>query len=72
MNKRITVQQVRDTVRLAKKAKLDIYLDFMIAYPGEDETDIIKTIDFAKELNPDYAQISITVLMRERRSTKMP
>ena len=33
----------------------------MLGTPGETEKDIRKTITFAKKLNPDYAQFSLTI-----------
>ena len=33
---------------------------FMIGFPTETKEDILKTISFAKELNPDIAQFLVT------------
>lgn len=62
MNKGITVDKARESVLLAKKAGLDILIDFMIGYPGETLKQIEKTIKFACELDPDYVQFGITIL----------
>lgn len=62
MNKGITVEQAREAVKLTKKFGIDVYLDFMIGYPKETKEQIMKTINFAKELDPDYVQFAITTL----------
>jgi radical SAM superfamily enzyme YgiQ (UPF0313 family) len=62
MNKKITVSQARKTVELTKKAGIDVFLDFMIGYPGETLEQIRATVKFAKELDPAYVQFGITTL----------
>jgi radical SAM superfamily enzyme YgiQ (UPF0313 family) len=60
MNKRITVAQVRETVRITKEAGLEMLLDFMIGYPGETEEQIRRSVAFARELDPDFAIFGVT------------
>ncbi|MBS3076207.1 radical SAM protein [Candidatus Pacearchaeota archaeon] len=61
IKKGITLEQVRNSVKLAKKAKLEVAGFFMIGLPGETKETMQQTIDFAKELNLDLAKISITI-----------
>ncbi|NTW33919.1 MAG: radical SAM protein [Bacteroidetes bacterium] len=63
MNKRITIEQIRKAIKLTKKAGIDVFLDFMLGYPGETIEQMNRTIKFAIELNPDYLQFGITVLL---------
>lgn len=61
IGKRITLQQIRDAVRLCKEAGLESTVFFMIGNLGETEKDIRATIEFAKELEPSFAQFTIAV-----------
>jgi anaerobic magnesium-protoporphyrin IX monomethyl ester cyclase len=60
INKGITLDQIRNAVKWTKEARIEIRGSFMLALPGETPELAEKTIAFAKELNPDYAQFSIT------------
>jgi radical SAM superfamily enzyme YgiQ (UPF0313 family) len=60
INKRITLEQIRNANELCKKVGIEIRASFMLALPGETPKLAQKTIDFAKELNPEYAQFCIT------------
>jgi radical SAM superfamily enzyme YgiQ (UPF0313 family) len=60
IKKGITLDQIRNAVKLTKKAGIEVRGSFMIALPGETPEMAHKTIDFAIELDPDYAQFSIT------------
>ncbi|MDP2762983.1 MAG: radical SAM protein [Enterobacteriaceae bacterium] len=61
IQKGITLEQVRNAVRLAKEAKIEIYGAFMLGLPGETEKTMQDTINFAKELDLDLAKASITI-----------
>lgn len=61
INKRITLEQVKSSVALAKKVGLDTLGFFMIGLPGETIETMKKTIKFAQELNLDYAKCTILV-----------
>jgi radical SAM superfamily enzyme YgiQ (UPF0313 family) len=63
MNKKITIAQVREVVALTQRAGIEVFLDFMLGYPGESEEQMRKTIALAIELDPDYVQFAITVLI---------
>lgn len=61
IKKGITLEQVQNAVKWAKKAKLEVAGYFMIGLPGETKETMQQTIDFAKSLNLDLAKISITI-----------
>ena len=61
MKKKITLDQARKAVRVAKKAKMTVLTYFMFGNLDETVKDMEKTIDFAIELNADFAQFSITI-----------
>lgn len=54
IGKRITLDDVRLTVKIFKKAKIRIYNYFVIGLPWEDEESVEDTIDFAIELDSDF------------------
>jgi radical SAM superfamily enzyme YgiQ (UPF0313 family) len=60
LRKDINLAEIPAKVRAAQKLGFEIYLDFMIGSPGETREDILRTIAFARELDPDYAQFAIT------------
>lgn len=59
LQKKIKVEQVRNAVQWAKDAGLEVGGYFMIGNVGESYDDMDTTIDFALELDPDYAQFTI-------------
>ena len=61
MKKKITLDQARRAVKVAKKAKMTVLTYFMFGNLDETVADMQKTIDFAIELNADFAQFSITI-----------
>ncbi|MFH1721206.1 MAG: radical SAM protein [Candidatus Altiarchaeota archaeon] len=60
INKGITLADIRNANRWCKEVGIEVRASFMIALPGETPELGQKTIDFAKELNPEYAQFCIT------------
>ncbi len=54
MGKKITLNDVRRTVKVFKKAKIRIYNYFVIGLPWETEETVEETIKFAIELNSDF------------------
>ena len=54
IGKKITLDDVRKTVSIFKKAKIRIYNYFVIGLPWETEETIEETIKFAIELNSDF------------------
>src|SRR5262249_9053589 len=61
MKKRITTEQARNAVTLAKKAGITVLTYFMFGNLDETREDMLATIDFALSLNADFAQFSITI-----------
>lgn len=59
--KQITTAQARNAVKLAKKHGFSVLAYFMYGLPGETLNEAYETMDFAMELDPDYAEFSITV-----------
>lgn len=60
IGKGITLQQIENANRWCKEVGIEIRASFMLALPGETPEKAVKTIDFAKRLNPEYAQFCIT------------
>jgi len=61
MKKGYNTYQVEHVVKTVKDVGLSCTGNFMLGYPGEDEKDIRNTIAFAKFLNLDLSQFSITM-----------
>ncbi len=60
IKKGITLEQAKIAFALARKHGIVTLADFMIGHPDETVEDVKRTIRFARDLNPDYAQFSIT------------
>ena len=54
IGKRITLNQIRETVNIFKKARIRIYNYFVIGLPWENEDTVEETIRFAIELDSDF------------------
>ncbi len=59
--KNLNLEQIRNAFMLTKKAGIKSHATFMFGLPGETEETIHKTVEFAKELNPDTIQCSIAL-----------
>jgi radical SAM superfamily enzyme YgiQ (UPF0313 family) len=59
LKKDITIEQAKEAFKLTKEADILTVAYFMIGSPGDSNETIRKTIDFAKELDADFAQFSI-------------
>lgn len=59
LRKGITVAQVEEAFRCAKDVGIETLAYFIIGSPGETVNDILRTIEFAKKLNPDYCHFAI-------------
>lgn len=57
-NKGIRLDQVRNTVKLAKKHGMRINCSFVLGLPGETLETAQESLDFALELDPDYAMFA--------------
>ena len=54
IGKNLTIDDIRTTVKIFKKAKIKIYNYFVIGLPWDDEHTIEQTIRFAIELDSDF------------------
>ncbi|MEO5336333.1 MAG: B12-binding domain-containing radical SAM protein [Magnetospirillum sp. WYHS-4] len=61
MRKHTTPDKARQAIRAAKDAGLTVLAFFMLGNVGETQDDMRTTIDFAVELDPDFAEFSITI-----------
>lgn len=61
MNKGYTLERIKETVEMVKKEGLACTGNFMLAYPGESEEEILQSIEFAKDLDLDVSQFSLTI-----------
>lgn len=61
IKKGITLDQARRAFKLCHKLKIKTSAGFIFGFPGETKETIQKSIDFAKELNPDVALFNILV-----------
>jgi len=59
VNKNITKQQIRNTFAFCKKVGIISRGYFMLGFIGETEKEMFETINFAKELDPDYATFTL-------------
>lgn len=61
INKRTTLSQAENAVRLAGKAGLSTFGFFILALPGETESSMTRTIEFSKKLPLDIAKFDICI-----------
>lgn len=59
MDRRVDVLQVREMIKLSKRAGIEAGTFIMLGYPGETEDDIEETIHHLKEANPDHFTITV-------------
>lgn len=60
MDRKVKIEQVKEMVRLTKKFGIETGTFIMVGYPGETENDIIETIEYLKQTNPDLFTVTIT------------
>ncbi len=58
-NKKITKAKAVEAFRTARRAKLRTLAYFIIGLPGESPESARRTIEFAKELSPDFASFTV-------------
>jgi anaerobic magnesium-protoporphyrin IX monomethyl ester cyclase len=61
INKSISLDKIEQVFRMTKKAKISIRGFFMLGLPGESPEESQATINFAKKLNPLWAQFTVTI-----------
>lgn len=59
IKKGTTVEMGRAFVKNCKKLGLAVHADFIIGLPGETKGTIARTIEYAKELDPETVQVSV-------------
>lgn len=59
INKRTTLSQAREAARLFRKVGIHWTGYFMIGLPSEIKEEIYQTLNFMKELKPDFASLSV-------------
>ena len=60
MKKQISLDRVRQTVKLTQKHGIRVFGFFMIGAPGETKETAMRTINFAKSLDLDFVQFTRT------------
>jgi len=63
LKKGITLKEVENAFRIASEVGIKIDAYFMMGTPGETIEDMRETINFAKKLNPDAVNFSLTIPM---------
>jgi radical SAM superfamily enzyme YgiQ (UPF0313 family) len=59
IGKRITIEQIKKAVKVVKDTGIKVLGSFMIGFPEDTLESIKQTINFAKNLNLDWAEFSI-------------
>ncbi|MFH1465404.1 MAG: radical SAM protein [Pseudomonadota bacterium] len=59
VHKRIDLGTVRSTFAATQAAGIQTTASFILGLPGEDHADVLRTIAFALELDPDFAQFFV-------------
>lgn len=59
LQKRVTLREQQDAIKMTKKAGIRTLCYFIIGAPTETREEILKTIEYAICLDPDYAHFSI-------------
>ena len=60
LRKKITIEQIKSAIEATRKAGIQSVGYFMLGSPGETPETIRQTIDFARSLDIDFAQFSVT------------
>lgn len=61
INKEETTKEIEEKVKLIHSVGISLRGFFMLGLPTETKSDSLQTIKFAKKLNPDWAQFTITI-----------
>src|SRR3989454_8824256 len=82
IKKAATIEMARTFMKNCRKVGIKVHGDFIIGLPGETRETIQRTIDFAKELDPETIQVSLahampgtelhdTMAAQDRKSTRL-
>lgn len=55
LKKDITIAQITQAIRLTKQVGIQCEMNMILGGPGETRESVVRTVEFVKELNPDYA-----------------
>jgi len=55
INKRITTNDARQALQMVRRVGLEAIANFILGFPTETEAEIMQTIEFSLELDPDWA-----------------
>ncbi|MFH0832362.1 MAG: tRNA (N(6)-L-threonylcarbamoyladenosine(37)-C(2))-methylthiotransferase [Candidatus Aenigmatarchaeota archaeon] len=60
MNRKYTVAEYKIIVKKLRKAipEITLWTDVIVGFPGESESDFLKTLSLIKEIRPDFTNIS--------------
>jgi len=61
LNKKITLEQVQDAVKMCRKAEIQVACSFIMGVPGETVADMEQSLQFALKLDPDWCRFNIYV-----------
>lgn len=61
LGKQITIEQIVDTAKMARKAGIEIHGFFMFGFKNDTEETMQETIDFARSLPLDFAKASLVI-----------
>lgn len=59
IDKKMTVEQIKRQTAIVDKAGISWLGFYLIGYPGEKKEDILKTVEFMKELNASWSEVNI-------------
>jgi anaerobic magnesium-protoporphyrin IX monomethyl ester cyclase len=59
IQKKITIREIKENMRLVRRAGIDTACFFMLGFPAADEGEMDETISLARQLNPTYALFHI-------------
>ncbi len=59
IKKGLRLDRVKEAFRIAKSLRLETWACFIIGLPGDTDQTIRRSIDFAKEIDPDFAKFLI-------------
>ena len=59
INKQITIEQIKKAFALCKKHNMRAHANIIVGFPTETYEEMMKTINLAKEIKPDFCALSI-------------
>lgn len=61
LKKEITLKQIKDAIKVTNDVRITNSVDIMLGLPNETKEHILKTINFVKKINPDFAYFSMSI-----------